>query len=98
MGSVMIGASERSRTMSGLALTLILIAAVTHATWNLVSKKAGGDAVFVWLCSTTATVLYGPVAVGVLIVKQPHLGWPESACLLGTAALHTCYFVFLQRD
>src|SRR5438067_2544253 len=31
-------------------------------------------------------------------VKQPHLGWPESACLLGTAALHTCYFVFLQRD
>lgn len=83
--------------MSGFALMLILIAAVTHASWNLIAKKAGGDAIFVWLCSTAATVLYGPVAIGVLVARQPHLGWSELTCLLGTAVLHTGYFVFLQR-
>jgi drug/metabolite transporter (DMT)-like permease len=83
--------------MSGFALTLVLVAAVIHATWNLLSKKAGGDAVFVWLCSTASAVIFGPLAIGVVIVEQPRLGWIELSFLLTTAVCHTGYFVFLQR-
>ena len=35
--------------MSGLALTLILAAALVHASWNYLLKKSGGGIGFVWL-------------------------------------------------
>ena len=48
--------------MSATAITLILIAAVAHASWNLFSKQAAqtGAISFIWLAATAATLLYIP--------------------------------------
>ena len=35
--------------MTPVALVLVLAAAAAHATWNLLVKRAGGGAAFVWL-------------------------------------------------
>ena len=55
--------------MSGLALNLILSAALVHASWNYLLKKSGGGIGFVWLFGALSTAIYGPVANTVLMVQ-----------------------------
>ncbi|MEJ2345715.1 MAG: EamA family transporter [Gammaproteobacteria bacterium] len=83
--------------MTWLALILILLAAIGHATWNLLAKRAGGGAVFVWLFGCVSTVVYLPVAVVVVIVDTPHIGAVEVTFIVGSAVLHAAYFLLLQR-
>ena len=83
--------------VSALALGLLLVAAFGHATWNFFAKRAAGGAAFVWLFSALAALLYAPVAVGVYAIQRPALGWVAVAFMVGTAVLHTAYFVTLQR-
>lgn len=47
--------------MTGFALALVLVAAVLHATWNLLAKRAGGGLPFVWLVGAVICALYVPV-------------------------------------
>jgi drug/metabolite transporter (DMT)-like permease len=91
-------ASTWSRSLNATALTLIFVAAVAHASWNLFSKQASvtGAASFVWLMSTVATVVYLPVVVATVIASPPRLtalGWVFMA---GTGLLQAGYFLFLQ--
>ena len=37
--------------MEPIAVALVLAAAVGHASWNLLAKRVGGGAAFVWLVS-----------------------------------------------
>lgn len=83
--------------MSGVALGLILVAAVFHATWNMMAKRAGGGAAFQWVFSAVAVVIYGPLAVVVLIVERPALGPMEFAFIGASGLLHLFYFGLLQR-
>ena len=86
--------------MTFLALTLILVAAFFHATWNLLAKRVGseaGTAVFVWLSGSLAVVLYAPLAVAVLVYGESRLGPPELLFMLGSGVLHLGYFLLLQR-
>ncbi len=84
--------------MTGVSLALILGAAVLHATWNLLAKRAGTAGVaFVWLCATVATVVYAPVAVVAVLVTSPDVGGTELLFLVGSGVLHACYFTLLQR-
>ena len=43
--------------MSGPAVALLLGAAFIHATWNLLAKRAGGGAAFVWLFAALSAVV-----------------------------------------
>ncbi len=84
--------------MSATAITLILIAAVAHASWNLFSKQAAqtGAISFIWLAATAATLLYIPVIAVAWAGGWLHLtalGWVFMA---GTGVLESAYFVFLQ--
>ena len=84
--------------MSPTAVTLILIAAVAHASWNLFSKQAAEDGAisFIWLAATAGTLLYIPVIAVAWAGGWLHLtavGWVFMA---GTGALEAAYFVFLQ--
>ena len=84
--------------MSATAITLILIAAVAHASWNLFSKQAAqtGAISFIWLAATAATLLYIPVIALAWAGGWLHLtalGWVFMA---GTGVLESAYFVFLQ--
>lgn len=83
--------------MTAAALTLILTAAVLHATWNLLVKKAGGGPEVLWIFTTIQTAVLLPVAVVVLILDGHMLSFTEAGFLFGTIVLHLAYFISLQR-
>lgn len=83
--------------MTLLALALVLVAAVVHATWNLLAKRAGGDATFVWLYGIVAIVLYAPLAIPVLLRNWAAYGALHWAFMTGSGLIHMAYFVLLQR-
>ncbi|MCR8560113.1 DMT family transporter [Mucilaginibacter sp. BJC16-A38] len=83
--------------MSFYVLSLVLTAAVLHAFWNLLAKKANGKAPFIWLMYIVSTILYLPlllysVGQGDNIFSQPVL-WLS----LSSAILHMAYFLILQK-
>lgn len=49
--------------MSLSALSLVLVAALLHASWNVVAKKAGGDSRFVLLVALFFVGVWAPVGV-----------------------------------
>lgn len=85
--------------MSLLAFVLILIAAVAHASWNLLSKQASeaDGTVFLWLVGATSTVIWGPLAIGYLVVTGTAPSWRDVAVIFGSTVLHVGYFLLLQR-
>jgi len=85
--------------VSPSAITLILLAAVAHASWNLFSKQAGaaGAACFVWLYVTVGAIIYAPVTAVVIGVSRPRLSGLPAVFLAGTAAWHIGYTLLLQN-
>jgi drug/metabolite transporter (DMT)-like permease len=83
--------------MTPLALVLVLISALLHATWNYLAKRAGGGTVFVWMFSLAGWLLYFPLALAILIIQQPDLGGAALVAILGTSLLHLAYYLLLQR-
>jgi len=83
--------------MSGWALTLILAAAVTHATWNFLNKQASGHATFTWVVAVLSALLYAPVTITVIEVWQIEIGVVTVGIMAGSAALHTAYFLLLNQ-
>ncbi len=87
-----------SRFLNATALTLIFVAAVAHASWNLFSKQASsaGAASFVWLMSTVAAVVYLPVVIADVIASPPRLTALSWVFMAGTGLIQAGYFLFLQ--
>ena len=83
--------------MSSLALTLVLVAAFAHAGWNLFAKTAEGGTAFVWLAAVAGCALYLPATVVALVVAPGALGATAVGFMVVSGALHSLYFVFLQR-
>ena len=82
--------------MPFLALIAVLLAAVTHSTWNLAAKKAAGSRHFVWLYSLGSIVLYCPIIGWLFYQQRPHFGTPQWLALTGTSVLHLGYSLALQ--
>lgn len=83
--------------MSNTTVALILTSAFFHAFWNMLAKRAGRGAVFVWLFTACSSVLFLPIAILIVVVQKPHIGWFGVGFICGTAVLHLLYFVVLQR-
>jgi uncharacterized membrane protein len=83
--------------MTVLALGLILAAATVHASWNYFLKRSGGGTVFVWLFAALSALIYAPIAVAILWWQKPVFGWPHYALMFASAALHTAYYLLLDR-
>ena len=83
--------------MTGSALTLILAAAVTHATWNFLNKHAGGHATFTWLVAVLSALLYAPAAITIIEVWRIQIDFITVGIVAGSAALHTAYFLLLNQ-
>jgi drug/metabolite transporter (DMT)-like permease len=83
--------------MSLTALCLVLIAALLHAAWNLVAKKAGGDSRFALLCSLMILVLWAPVGIWAAWDAVPLWGWKEWALIFASGIAHLVYFNVLLR-
>jgi uncharacterized membrane protein len=78
------------------ALLAVLLAACTHATWNLVAKRAAHSVHFVWLYSVAALLIW---TVPTLVVVA-HAHWPPGLrpwlALGATSLLHLAYAQALQ--
>jgi len=88
--------------MTVLAIALVLVAAVIHATWNLIAKqaeRAGGGATFVWLTSLFGTLLYFPLALYFTLRAPSGSAFSGEAlrAILGSALLHLGYYLLLQK-
>ena len=82
--------------MSALALGLVLLAALTHASWNLSAKYAAESKHFVWLFSLVSVLFYGPVVAAVLNVERPVFELRHWLSLAATSVLHLAYSLSLQ--
>lgn len=84
--------------MTPYVLFLVLSAAVLHAIWNLISKKANGKAPFVWLMYIGSTVVYLPLLVyHIASNEQFEFSKPMLWFSLSSAILHIAYFLILQK-
>lgn len=83
--------------MTGLALALVLSAAVVHVSWNYLLKRSSGGNVFIWLFASLSALIYAPLAFGVVWLQKPPFGWLQVGLMFASAALHTGYYLLLDR-
>ena len=83
--------------MTTQALALILAAACIHASWNLLAKRAGGGAAFVWAAAVAGGLIWLPITL--LRGEFSQVQWTPITLLFlfGSGLLQTLYFVTLQR-
>jgi drug/metabolite transporter (DMT)-like permease len=82
--------------MTITALCLVLLAALTHASWNIYAKAAAECRHFVWLFSAGSVLIYGPVVAAVLFVERPVFDQRHWLALAATSVLHLLYSLSLQ--
>jgi drug/metabolite transporter (DMT)-like permease len=80
-----------------LALGLILSAACIHASWNLLAKRAGGGAAFVWAAAVAGGLIWLPITI--VRGEFQQVQWTPIVLLFlfGSGVLQTLYFLTLQR-
>jgi drug/metabolite transporter (DMT)-like permease len=83
--------------MNVFALSLVLAAAIVHASWNYLLKRSGGGAVFVWLFALVSALIYAPLAAAIIWWQKPDFGWVHYGLMAASAALHTAYYLLLDR-
>ena len=81
--------------MTAASLILVLLAAVAHASWNLLLKRAADPEVFAWCLLVVATVLLAPLGVALLFFNS--VDFTAFWFILATIALHVLYFNLLAR-
>jgi drug/metabolite transporter (DMT)-like permease len=85
------------RIVSFTALSLVLLAALCHAVWNVAAKGAGGDARFALLSALIVSVLWSPVALWAGWGVVGGWGAIEWAVIAASAVVHVSYFLTLLR-
>jgi drug/metabolite transporter (DMT)-like permease len=87
--------------MSSFSLALVVLAAIIHATWNLLSKRAAEAGVaFVFIYNLVASVAYFPWVLWIFIHNvHNEVTWslPAAVCITLSAAIHLAYSLCLQR-
>lgn len=83
--------------MPPAALALIVVAAFTHASWNLLAKRAAECRHFVWFYSAGTVFLWMPLVLAYVLLARPVIGLPEGGAFAVTALLHAAYSILLQR-
>lgn len=83
--------------MTAAALALVLVAALAHASWNFVLKRAHGGPAFMTLVAMIAAAIWAPVAAGAWILQGYRFEWIHLVPILASAAIHTGYFLLLDR-
>ena len=82
--------------MSTLSVSLILLAAVVHAVWNILAKGIRGNGtLFVWWYGLVSAVVLVPVSLLEPGAWQSW-GWPLVGAAVVSGLLHTVYGIALQ--
>ena len=80
--------------MTGGALALVLSAALVHAGWNALAKRAENQIAFLWSSVSLATVIFLPASTGFLRNGVPAEAVPY---VIATIVIHAAYFYALGR-
>ncbi|MEC5385421.1 DMT family transporter [Uliginosibacterium sp. H3] len=83
--------------MSALPLSLVLLAALIHASWNLVAKKSGGDMLFTLTMSIAMAIVWAPVGLWFVWQQADQLGLLQWSLIVASGAIHLAYFGCLLR-
>ena len=84
--------------MSLVSLSLVVLAAFIHATWNLLSKRAAdAGPTFVFAYNLFACLVYLPWMIWLLVYGDLHWNLPVAGCLVLSACIHLAYSLCLQR-
>ena len=83
--------------MNGLALGLVLVAGLIHASWNIAAKKASGDARFAFFTSFVMMIVWAPLGLWMAWGVVQAWGWIAWALILASGILHVIYYVVLLR-
>ncbi len=84
--------------MSGTALSLVLAAALLHATWNLAAKGVGSSRIaFIWLYVVASVAIWVPLGVLWVLVTGERPTWTWLGAAAVSSALHIVYQLVLQR-
>ncbi|MFY9137651.1 EamA family transporter [Zwartia sp.] len=80
------------------ALLLVIVAAICHASWNLLAKRAAqvGPA-FVFAYGLCSTILFTPWVIWILVFEENAWSWSILGCILLSGTLHLVYSLSLQR-
>lgn len=81
--------------MSVVAIGLILAAAVAHASWNVLMKRAAGGVPFLFVAGLMAAVLWAPLGIAFAVASDA----PLRSILLAvgvSGCFHLAYFLSLQ--
>jgi drug/metabolite transporter (DMT)-like permease len=79
-------------------LTLVVLAAFIHATWNLLSKRAAAaGSAFVFVYSLVACIIYLPWVVWVLMHHEQNWSLSAAYCIFLSGTVHLAYSLCLQR-
>lgn len=83
--------------MPPVTVAIVLVAAVAHAGWNLVSKYKKGDTLlFVGAYTTASAIPCLPLAIGAAVTGSQPITWTLVAAAAVSAALHLTYSLTLQ--
>jgi drug/metabolite transporter (DMT)-like permease len=84
--------------MSSSALLLVIAAAIAHASWNLLAKRAAHvGPTFVFAYGLCCIIVYAPWVLWVLIFDQHEWSWSIVGCIALSGAIHLAYSLCLQR-
>jgi len=82
-------------TLTGFIL--IIFSAICHATWNYTTKKVKSDSTFIWLFSVFSSIIYFPLALASLFIYKIDFKPYFTLFVLGSAVLHSVYFILLNK-
>jgi drug/metabolite transporter (DMT)-like permease len=83
--------------MTAFALLLVLTSALVHASWNFLLKKSGGGPGLITAACLISLVVYAPLVVAAAVIQHYEFRPVHLALMLLSGAIHTAYFLLLDR-
>lgn len=81
-----------------VSFALVILAAICHATWNLLAKRAAdAGAAFILAYNLVSVVAYAPWALWLIAKGAASPSWPVVACIFTSGLIHLAYSLALQR-
>jgi drug/metabolite transporter (DMT)-like permease len=84
--------------MTPLAIVLVLIGALCHASWNLIAKQSNGDARFTFFGSVWMLIIWTPLALWLSWDVVPRWGVREWLFIAGCGVLKWTYTIVLLKS
>lgn len=79
-----------------LALLLVVLSGLVHATWNLFTKKSINKLVFLWFTQWAAIIVFLPFTLHALF-EMPHVSWLGWGLLFLSVSFHGIYVLLLGK-